>query len=190
MASQSADLERRLAEARRTYPDGRTREHKSAVKEAYQDTISDLVQRVSNRDATIKNLRSRMTLNTTNDDPEPTCSICMENMCGRVTLVCGHELCPECFAQHSRLNNTCPFCREEFAPKPKKQVKLPLYQLDSIAETWADLCLTREYTSRQRGMLLNMQSDVQEDAFIKCLVTANAKVLMEKVKNWYDKDIA
>tara|TARA_B100000902_G_scaffold376328_1_gene407301 strand:- start:1234 stop:1773 length:540 start_codon:yes stop_codon:yes gene_type:complete len=177
MASQCADLERRLAEARRTYPDGRTREHKSAVKGAYQDTISDLVQRVLNRDATIKNLRSRMTLNTTNDDPEPTCSICMENMCGRVTLVCGHELCPECFAQHARQNNTCPFCRETFAPKVKKPTKMPLEQLNNIAETYFDaLEGTGDYFTEQQG--------IQKS---ECI--SYATILMEFMKEWYDKDI-
>lgn len=42
------------------------------------------------------------------------CAICTEAMRGRVTLKCGHELCPECFAQQARVNNTCPFCRDEF----------------------------------------------------------------------------
>lgn len=44
------------------------------------------------------------------------CAICMEPMRGKVTLKCSHELCPECFAQHARVNNECPFCRDEFAP--------------------------------------------------------------------------
>lgn len=47
------------------------------------------------------------------------CHICMEPMQGRgqVVLKCGHEMCAECFAIHSRTNHTCPFCRDEFAPK-------------------------------------------------------------------------
>ena len=45
----------------------------------------------------------------------------METNCGNVTLKCGHEMCPECYAKHSRVNNTCPYCREVFAPEVKKE---------------------------------------------------------------------
>ena len=189
-----ASLETRLANAHRSHPDKRTRAYKQAEQKAYVDTIEELLEATkhikSNYKQEIKSLKSRIALKCDHDEALPTCGVCMEDMCGKVTLKCGHEMCPECFAQHSRVNNTCPFCREEFAPKPKKQVKLPLYMLDSMSETWADLCLTREYTARQRRRLLGMQSNVQADEYIKWLVTANAKILMEKVKNWYDKDIA
>jgi len=58
------------------------------------------------------------------------CIICAENMVGKVTLKCNHEMCPSCFAQHSRLSNTCPFCRDEFAPPVKKREEMP----ENIAE--------------------------------------------------------
>ena len=71
---------------------------------------------------------------------EAECNLCMESMRdrGRVALKCAHEMCPECFAKHARVNHTCPFCRDEFSTKPKKQVKMPSYQLDYIADNWAD----------------------------------------------------
>lgn len=51
--------------------------------------------------------------------PSQTCMICFEAMDstrGKVSLGCGHQLCASCLAQHSRLDNRCPYCREQFAP--------------------------------------------------------------------------
>ena len=48
------------------------------------------------------------------------CLICMDVMKGYVILECGHECCAKCFAQHSRVNNTCPFCRKAYAPPVNK----------------------------------------------------------------------
>jgi hypothetical protein len=62
------------------------------------------------------------------------CSICMEIMDGNVYLDCGHEMCPTCFARHSRENHTCPFCRKEFAPKINKKEKMPNEVADALIE--------------------------------------------------------
>ena len=117
----------------------------------------------------------------------------MEDMCGRVTLGCGHEMCPDCFAQHSRVNNTCPFCREKFAPKPKKQSKMPLDTIHAIAEAWADSAAhdSPNHTNYFKSQLLlnRSKNDIYAEEHIRWLITANGKILMEKVKNWYDKDI-
>jgi len=176
----SSELERvhrRIADVQRSYPDRRTREHKAAVKDAYEDAITDLVRRVSNRDNTIKHLRSQVAINssTPNDEPEPTCSICMEYMCGKVTLNCGHELCPECFAQHARINNTCPFCRETFASKVKKATKMPLEHIDIISK--------HIYNALDEHHHFD-ENDEKHENIISYGVT-----LMEYIKNWYDKDI-
>tara|TARA_Y100000768_G_scaffold374264_1_gene343810 strand:+ start:95 stop:739 length:645 start_codon:yes stop_codon:yes gene_type:complete len=194
MASTTTELSQRMAHVRAVHPDGRTRQHKEAVKYVYESTIAELAQRLSTETAKNKQLRSRAALANYDNEATPSCSICMEDMCGRVTLVCGHEMCPECFAQHSRVNNTCPFCREEFAPKPKKQSKMPLYQIDSIAEMWADSVATWTPTHSnyfKRQLLVNRsKNDAQAEEHIRWLITANGKILMEKVKNWYDNDIA
>ncbi len=117
----------------------------------------------------------------------------MEDMCGRVTLVCGHELCPDCFAQHSRISNTCPFCREEFAPKPKKQTKMPLYQIDHIIDRWADYVArdTHNHVNyfKRQHFINRTKTDAESEEHIRWLITANGKILMEKVKEWYDNDI-
>ena len=68
--------------------------------------------------------------------PCVTCAICMETTPGKVSLKCGHEMCPSCYAMHSRVNNTCPFCRDEFAPKINKPqaLQMPQEELEGVAE--------------------------------------------------------
>lgn len=68
--------------------------------------------------------------------PSTECSICMETISGNVTLKCGHEMCPACYAMQSRVNNTCPYCRVEFAPKVKKPppLRIPIQEAESIVE--------------------------------------------------------
>ena len=194
MASTTTELARRIAHVRATHPDGRTRVHKQAVKHVYESTIAQLTEMLSTETAKNKQLRSRAALANCDNEATPSCSICMEDMCGRVTLVCGHEMCPDCFAQHSRVNNTCPFCREEFAPKPKIQSKMPLHQLNGIAEMWAveaELDTPTHPNYFRRQLLRNRSKNyVDAEAHIRWLITANGKILMERVKQWYDNDIA
>ena len=202
MASTMTDINERMAQVRATHPDGRTRQHKQAVKHVYESTIQQLTEKLSAEAQRNKQLRSRVALANSDNEAAQTCSICMEDMCGRVTLLCGHEMCPECFAQHSRINNTCPFCREEFAPKPKKQTKMSLYQIDAISELWGDSVerVTPNHANYFKHQLkcikAKLQTGVREidgdkaaEQHIRWLITANGKILMEKVKNWYDKDI-
>ena len=195
MTSSITDLNQRMALVRATYPDGRTRQHKQAVKHVYESTIAHLTERLLVETQRNKQLRSRVALANSDQEATPTCSICMEDMCGRVTLGCGHEMCPNCFAQHSRINNTCPFCREEFAPKPKKQSKMPLDTIHAIAEAWGDSVQrdTPNHSNYFRQQLLELElsaSEIETERRIRWLILENGKILMEKVKRWYDKDIA
>lgn len=68
--------------------------------------------------------------------PSTQCAICMETIPGKVTLKCGHEMCPSCYAMHSRVNNTCPFCRDEFAPEIKKSntLQMPIEEAEFVVE--------------------------------------------------------
>ena len=45
-------------------------------------------------------------------------------------------MCPACYAMQSRVNNTCPYCRVEFAPKVKKPppLRIPIQEAESIVE--------------------------------------------------------
>lgn len=198
MAS-TTDLNQLMAQVRANYPDGRTRQHKQAVKQVYESTIADLIrkndnltERLSAETTKNKQLRSHAALANYDKETAATCHICMDDMCGRVTLVCGHEMCPECFAKHSRINNNCPFCREDFAPKPKIQSRMPLNVLDHMAESWANSIsfhpTNPNYFTRQR-MAIRALPNNEADKHVKWLVTENGKILMEKVKEWYDKDI-
>tara|TARA_B100000795_G_scaffold101959_1_gene75142 strand:+ start:182 stop:805 length:624 start_codon:yes stop_codon:yes gene_type:complete len=206
MASATTEFSQRMAQVLVANPDRRTRKHKQAVKEVYESTIASLIVKLSEETTRNNELRTRVAQRTRvvahanrDDEPTPSCSICMEDMHGRVTLVCGHEMCPDCFAQHSRVNNTCPFCREEFAPKPKKQYKMPLYQIDGIVEMWAesvggDTPTHSNYFRRQTVLLLDkndgtLAGRAAVESHIRWLITANGKILMDKVKEWYDNDI-
>ena len=189
----SLELNSRLERARSTYPDRRTKEYKAAVTDAYHETIHDLMHAITTRDDSNRKLRAQIISdkihkNADASDHHPSCCICTEVMEGRVFLKCGHEICPDCFARHSRLSNTCPFCRDVFSSKPKKQVKLPLYQLDFIADSWADSVQHQDggYFKQQTLNLLHRDNP---DELLKFLIRENAKILMRKVKNWYDADI-
>jgi len=71
------------------------------------------------------------------------CAICMEPMRGKVTLKCSHELCPECFAQHARVNNECPFCRDEFAPIVQFQEQIYETHIEDTREN--NNCMIKKY---------------------------------------------
>ena len=66
------------------------------------------------------------------------CLICMDVMKGYVILECGHECCAKCFAQHSRVNNTCPFCRKAYAPPVNKINKVYEAEAPSFEEIYTD----------------------------------------------------
>ena len=81
-----------------------------------------------------KNRSLRRITNTKKKIIKTECCICMEMMDGKVILDCGHEMCPSCFARHSRENHTCPFCRKEFAPEIKKKEKMPIEIAEALIE--------------------------------------------------------
>ena len=186
------ELDSRLKRARSSYPDRRTKEYKAAVTDAYHETIHDLMHAITTRDDSNRKLRAHIISNKNHknadasDDP-PSCCICTEVMDSKVFLKCGHEMCADCFARHSRLSNTCPFCRDEFSSKPKKQVKMPSYQLDYIADNWADTVAATGYFKQQRRV--NHSPGICPDGHLQWLITENAKILMQHVKKWYDNDI-
>jgi len=186
------NLNHRLINARQTYPDGRKVEHKQAIRDAYISTINEMVDVVESSEKKIGALKTQLFLNNIDKTEIPTCLICTEPMKGRVSLGCNHEMCPDCFAQHARLNNNCPFCREEFAPAPKKQTKLPVELLETIADQWASeeypWSAPQDYFKNQRMINLN-RTEGGGVEHLRWLVRENGKILMKKVKDWYDKDI-
>ena len=192
-------LNRKLRDAHIAHPDGRRREHKAAVRHAYESTIDELVEQLEEKDNTvkirsnkIKKLRAQLRDSGAAEETlqDTICVICSEEMDGKVSLRCGHEMCPDCFAQHSRVNNTCPFCRDEFAPKVKKRNKLPDEGIDAIAENWSMHTRATGYfaehleTNRAR---FSSNKTAAED-HLEWLVRENGKILMRKIKGWYDTE--
>tara|TARA_B110000261_G_scaffold65227_1_gene76517 strand:+ start:2358 stop:2954 length:597 start_codon:yes stop_codon:yes gene_type:complete len=192
-------LNRKLRDAHIAHPDGRRREHKAAVRRAYESTIDELVEQLEENEYAvkisskkIKQLQRQVRASGAAEETlrDNTCLICTDVMDGNVTLRCGHEMCPECFAQHSRVNNTCPFCRDEFASKVKVRNKLPIEGIEAIAETWAMQTRATGYftnhlrTNRAKFMI----NAANAEDHLEWLVRENAKILMNQIKGWYDSE--
>lgn len=186
-------MRRKLYQAYCDHPDGRTRAHKAAIKSAYESTIHELVEELGECKNTIRRNRNKMLLmsGAVELEEEPTCSICTDVMDGRVTLRCGHEMCPECFARHSRLNNTCPFCRDEFAPKVKKPNKIPLDALDAMADNWSNHTRQVGYFNQHLDINRNHfdRNRLEAENHLEWLVRENSKILLRNLKKWYDAEI-
>jgi uncharacterized coiled-coil protein SlyX len=193
-------LNLKLRDAHIAHPDGRRREHKAAVRQAYESTIDELVEQLDEKDNTVKResnkirqLKRQLRDAGVNEEPhqDNTCLICTDDMDGKVSLRCGHEMCPDCFAQHSRVNNTCPFCRDEFAPKVKIPNKLPDEALNAMADNWSTTTRQTGYfhhqlsTNRERSL---ESRNIAED-HLEWLVRENSKILMRSIKRWYDNEI-
>jgi hypothetical protein len=121
-------------------------------------------------------------------DPENyECTICMEPMKGQVSLSCGHEMCPDCFAQHSRQNNTCPFCREEFSCKPKKPPEpMPDSVVEAIVDCWSTK-ISVDYFANHTETHHNKKTPKEKEAHLRWLVTANSKVIIKNmIRPWYE----
>ena len=122
------------------------------------------------------------------------CSICMEIMDGNVTLDCGHEMCPTCFARHSRENHTCPFCRKPFAPKINKKEKMPI----QVAEEMISLNVKNYYFDEMHDELNviidkltskeTLDARYVEDvkATIYAHLSEMSLVMCEDIEEWYD----
>ena len=89
----------------------------------------------------------------------------METIQGNVTLKCGHEMCPVCYAMQSRVNNTCPYCRDVFAPEMKNTTKpqpIPIDEAESVVDE-----TVREYyhdeVSEELVAILNEIGQPRED---------------------------
>lgn len=117
------------------------------------------------------------------------CAICTEEMQGVSILRCGHSMCASCFAQHSRVSHTCPFCRDEFAPKPKKQrERIPAEVRDAMANHWSNCTRNQGYFKMMEERMHTKPTIHARQKFLEWLVRENGKILMQKVSQWYDAD--
>ena len=145
--------------------------------------IKQLEIRLKNQNKIIKTYNNCEEL----DKEDTDCIICCDVKIGTATLsCCGQEICISCFAKHSRVNNTCPFCRKEYAPKVKKPNKLCEISLDYMANDWSNRIWNTGYFHRQQLINNNKSTPNESERHLEWLVRENGKILMKQVKNWYD----
>tara|TARA_A100001011_G_scaffold371352_1_gene428593 strand:+ start:2391 stop:2987 length:597 start_codon:yes stop_codon:yes gene_type:complete len=149
---------------------------------------SSLETRVLRQNKTIKELSGGKEKELDPEDCD--CAICMEPMKGKVTLRCGHEMCPDCFAQHARQNNTCPFCREEFSCKPKKRrEQMSDVVVDAIVDDWSRV-VSVHYFARQSESNNNKTTSREKYDHLRWLVTANSKLIIKnRIRPWYENEV-
>lgn len=115
------------------------------------------------------------------------CLICTEEIQGPVILKCGHTLCASCFAQHARVSNKCPFCRDQFAPPPKKlREQMPPEIIDALADRWTTHHGDQGYFALVEHNVTQLEEGAARQQFLKWFVCENSKVLMRQVSEWYN----
>ena len=119
---------------------------------------------------------------TQNNNDENICNICMDEMKGKVTLKCGHEMCPLCFSQHARIHNLCPFCRNEFAPATSNTSK-PLMPRN-IAESMVTNTVNEYYYDSVENDIDDNIEDMFED--MSRLKTAVYRYMYQSSMNMFD----
>ncbi len=128
------------------------------------------------------------------------CSICMDVMRGEVTLKCGHKMCPECFAQHSRKSNTCPYCRDEFSPKIEGKARLTQHLADEmvndVIEDYFDSDEENEIDTKLSDLIdldrdekvrINM-AKIDIKSTIYAHMKETARLMCEDIEQWYDEN--
>lgn len=124
------------------------------------------------------------------EEKEVCCLICTEPMQGKVSLKCGHELCPECYANHARLSHTCPFCRDEFAPKPKLREKIPDASIAAMVNNMFDPNVSGTSPDYFNGMTERIREAefIDSVVYLEYMMKANIILSGRQVANWYDAE--
>ena len=118
----------------------------------------------------------------------------MEPMIGIVALKCGHELCPECFAQHSRVNNTCPFCRDEYAPQVKLKPRICDHLAELMIDNVIDMSFDREDDEELDNKLTELVNNYTHEKKIDVKATMyahmkeSARIMYEDIEEYYDEN--
>jgi len=124
------------------------------------------------------------------------CSICMEEMRGEVTLKCGHRMCPSCFARHSRVNNTCPYCRDMFVPEKTNNLEISdtlgnAMVMETVRDYYHEEKMDEEINTALNDLLEN-DTPINR-AHLKATVYANmdgvCREMLETVEEWYDENM-
>ena len=119
----------------------------------------------------------------------------MEEMSGEVTLKCGHRMCPSCFAQHSRVSNACPYCRDEFAPEQgaKPEISTTLANtmiLETVRDYYYDEEMDEELNGFIEALLKTDTPSIRGE--LKACVYANmdgvCREMLEVTEEWYEEN--
>jgi len=128
------------------------------------------------------------------------CNICMDVMRGEVKLKCGHKMCPECFAQHSRKTNTCPYCRDVFSPKVEGKARITEQlgeeMIKEVVDEYFDTDEENELNTKLNDLLdLNTNEKVRINmakidikSTIYAHMTETARSMYEYIEEWYDEN--
>lgn len=128
------------------------------------------------------------------------CNICMDEMRGEVMLKCGHKMCPDCFARHSRKNNTCPFCRDVFCPKIEGKARISQQlseeMVREVVDEYFDTDEENELDTKLSDLLeLNTNEKVRINmakidikSTIYAHMTETARSMYEYTEEWYDEN--
>ena len=120
------------------------------------------------------------------DDDDCNCAICMEPMIGITTLRCGHSMCADCFARHSRESNACPFCREEFSSKPKRIEPMSDAVTTELVNNWTEF-IRPNYFEDMVNVNMSKRTMREKSNHLHYLVTKNAEIIIRNmVRPWYE----
>jgi hypothetical protein len=160
-------------------PDMRLRKNRETV-----------IKMASDLERLLKTEKRKQNFAVPDDGVVPTCTICMEEMDGRVSMKCGHEMCCDCFAQHARVNNTCPFCRDEFSKKVEVREKIPVESIESIVNQLYDPQFTStpaDYFHRAAQVIRSGNIN-ESSVYLEYLIKANSNIAGRHIARWYDAE--
>ena len=117
------------------------------------------------------------------------CCVCMDEEAtqkGQAKLDCGHTYCISCFAQHARLSNKCPLCRDVFAPKPKEErEKIPSFVIADQVQDQLDRFLISEADAEAVFGYLATTPSVAYVRLRSLLINEITSAAI-RVANWYE----
>jgi len=119
------------------------------------------------------------------------CSICFEsiNINKKVTTICNHNFCNDCFFKWISTNSSCPTCRKEFVKPPKaEEIKKQKEILSQLIFRERQICeyirlKTIEYTKKEANI---KHLNEQRDLINKTVLMQNNK-LETLCKEWIQK---
>ena len=105
-------------------------------------------------------------------------------------------MCPSCFARHSRVNNTCPYCRDMFVPEKTNNLEISdtlgnAMVMETVRDYYHEEKMDEEINTALNDLLEN-DTPINR-AHLKATVYANmdgvCREMLETVEEWYDENM-